>query len=204
VIRRRLEAWALHRFSHRYNRKTDSIKRELLMQVAGRVLEIASGTGANLAYYRKDIEWTGLDPNPHAHRYALQTAQRLGLHAMTQAGRAEALPFESGSFDSVVATLTLCSVQDPAAALREVRRILRPGGRFFFLEHVAAPPHSPHRPVQERARPWFRCLLGCNPALDTESLIRAAGFHLGPICAHQVDIPVVRPHITGVVHCQEG
>jgi ubiquinone/menaquinone biosynthesis C-methylase UbiE len=204
VIRQRLEAWALHRFSHRYNRKTSSIKRELLAPVAGRVLEIASGTGANLAYYGKEVEWTGLDPNPHGHRYALQTAQRLGLQARTYTGRAEGLPFEPGAFDCVVATLTLCSVQDPAAALREVRRVLRPGGRFFFLEHVAAPPDSSHRLVQERARPWFRCLLGCNPALETASLIRGAGFHLGAIREHMIDMPVVRPHITGVVRCEEG
>jgi len=89
---------------------------------------------------------------------------------------AEKLPFSDGSFDSAIATLTLCSVADPAAAFAEVRRVLRPGGRLFLLEHV----HNawqPARRLQSLAAPtWRRLAWGCRLDQDTVGLLKAAGF----------------------------
>ena len=92
-------------------------------------------------------------------------------------GRAEALPVGDRSVDAVVSTLVLCSVDDLGEALREVRRVLRPGGRFVFIEHVGAPHGTRLRGFQERLAPWWLGVTGeCRMARDTEAAIREAGF----------------------------
>jgi ubiquinone/menaquinone biosynthesis C-methylase UbiE len=194
-----MEAWALQRFTGLYNRRTAETKGRLLGPLRGRVLEIASGTGGNLGFYAREVEWTGVDVNPHSHGYAAREAVRVGVRARCCLAPAERLPFAAGEFDAVVSTLALCSVRDPEQVLAEVGRVLRAGGRLVFLEHVAAERDSPHRRVQERAAPFFRCCLGCNPRLETERLIRRAGFTEGAIESLRVDLPVVRPHIAGSV-----
>src|SRR6185295_4957831 len=112
-----------------------------------------------------------------SHQRLLEEAARLGLGAEVRLGTAERLPFPDQSADAVVASLVLCTVRDPAAALREVRRMLRPGGRFVFIEHVGGEPGSRTHRAQRLVKPLWRVLGdGCHPDRDTEAAIREAGF----------------------------
>jgi len=107
-------------------------------QAEGRVLEVGVGTGLNLDHYAPDIHLTGVDFSPPMLDIARQRAQRLGRAIDLQHGDAQALEFPDGSFDTVVCTLALCSIPDDRQTLHEVGRVLRPGGRFLSLEHVAS------------------------------------------------------------------
>jgi ubiquinone/menaquinone biosynthesis C-methylase UbiE len=105
----------------------------------GRVLEIAVGTGRNLAYHRDDVELTGIELSPEMLAIAQRRREQLGRQAELRLGDAQALDFPDASFDSVVCTLALCTIPDDRKAVSEVRRVLRPGGRFLLLEHVRSP-----------------------------------------------------------------
>jgi SAM-dependent methyltransferase len=140
-------------------------RRALLAPLHGRVLEIGAGTGLNLRHYPDAVEELVLtEPEPAFHARLRRRAP-----AAVVAAPAEALPFDDASFDFVVSTLVLCTVADPAAAVRELRRVLRPGGRLVFIEHVRAEsPRLAH--WQDRlARPWRAFAAGCRcnqPTLD--------------------------------------
>jgi ubiquinone/menaquinone biosynthesis C-methylase UbiE len=169
----------------------------LFAGLQGDVLEVAAGTGANFDYLPPAIQWTGVDPNPHGARYCLPAAQQRGIPAAWRTAAAERLPFADGAFAHVVATLALCSMPTPAAALAEIRRVLAPGGTFVFLEHVAAESDTPTRRRQRWARPVFRCCFDCDPLLDTASLLERAGFAAVEIERFRLPIPLVGPHIAG-------
>ncbi len=162
------------------------------------VLEIGPGAGANLPYYPAGMRWIGVEPNPAMHPYLRERLSEFGLQAEVHAGHAEALPVAAASCDAVVSTLVLCSVRDPAAALREIRRVLRPGGRLLFLEHVAAPQSQPLYRWQRRLGPlWAKLADGCHPDRDTARALTQAGFTLGEL--ERFDGPgwLVRPHLCG-------
>lgn len=193
-----LGAFLLDRFAGIYARRTGERRARLFATATGRTLEIGAGTGANLAYLPRGLDWTGLDPNPHGARYAREAAKRAGCGFHYVSGRAEALPYAAGEFDTVIATLTLCSVDDPATVVEEIRRVLKPGGGFYFMEHVAAEPGTAQRCRQRMARPCFRCLAGCTPDRETEQLLRAARFRELQLDRFTADLPIVGPHICGV------
>jgi ubiquinone/menaquinone biosynthesis C-methylase UbiE len=108
---------------------------------AGDVLELGCGGGINMEFYdpMRIDSFTGLDPSPELLAMSRAAAAARGIDADIQGGVGEAMPFESGRFDTVVTTFTLCSVADPAAVLAEIRRVLKPGGTALFLEHGGAP-----------------------------------------------------------------
>lgn len=193
----RLHAFFLHYFSPRYNRLAGSRKQALFAGLSGPVLEVAAGTGANFAYLPPAIQWTGADPNRHGEAYCRRAAARRGIPACWRTAPAERLPFPDASFQHVIATLALCSVDHPGDALAEIRRVLAPGGSYHFLEHVAAPPESPTLRRQRLLRPFFRCCFHCNPMLDTGALIARAGFASVEMERFQLPIPIVGPHIAG-------
>ncbi len=145
---------------------------------SGDVLELGCGGAANLAYY----DWyrvkslLGIDPSPALLDRARVELAEAGRNGYFIDGVAEALPFASGSFDTVVTTFTLCSVQDPVAALTEARRVLRPGGRLLFVEHGLAPDPSPAR-WQGRIEPYWKHIAGgCHLTRPVTHAISAAGF----------------------------
>src|SRR4051812_23508201 len=105
----------------------------------GETLEIAVGTAMNLPHYRSGTPLTGIELSPAMLELAKQRATELGREVNFQVGDATALPFEDQSFDTVVCTFALCTIPDDAAAVAEVRRVLRPGGRFLLAEHVRSP-----------------------------------------------------------------
>ena len=147
----------------------------------GRVLEIGGGTGANLAYYPPSVSLTVVEPNPHMRRRLRRRAARLDRQVVLVSEVGERLPFPDESFDSVVTTLVLCMVEDLDQVVQETRRVLRPGGVFYFYEHVVA--EGPWlRRLQDRLNPAWRFLTtGCNLNRDIAGAIGAAGFR-------QVDI----------------
>lgn len=111
------------------------LRDEVVGTAQGAVLEIGAGTGLNLPRYRDVARLVASEPEAPMRRRLLARAQGAGVPVEVVAAPAEHLPFDDGEFDTVVSTLVLCSVDDPAAAVREVRRVLAPGGRFVFLEH---------------------------------------------------------------------
>jgi ubiquinone/menaquinone biosynthesis C-methylase UbiE len=143
-------------------------KRELFANLAGTVLEIGPGTGVNFQYMPAGVErWIGIEPNPHMHAELRDAGASSGLQAEFRTVSTEGMQVEDESVDAVLSTLVLCSVPDPTAVVRDIHRILKPGGRFVFLEHVAAPADTPLRRVQRIARPFWRYFAdGCH--LDRE------------------------------------
>lgn len=176
----------------------DRHKQTLLRDLRGDVLEIGPGTGPNLAFYDKSIRWTGIEPNPAMWPYLRQEAVRLGLTVDLREGRAEQLGVPDESCDAVVSTLVLCSVRSPQWVLQEIRRVLRPGGRFVFIEHVAAPAGTGLRRFQQVIRPLWKPLTeGCHPDRETWVTIEQAGFRTVQLEHFRISAPIVGPHIAG-------
>jgi len=141
---------------------------------AGRTLDLGSGTGRNLSWLPPGVRAVALDP----WRPLLEAARRRAPGVPLTQGRAEALPFRDGAFDTVLCGLVLCSVEDPMAALAEVRRVLRRGGEVRLLEHVRATTPRLAR-LQDLVQPaWTWCAGGCHPNRDTEGTLAAAGFEV--------------------------
>ncbi|MBP7951913.1 MAG: class I SAM-dependent methyltransferase [Sphingorhabdus sp.] len=143
----------------------------------GDVLEIGCGS-ANLPLYNwgNIKRLSGIDPSPQLLAGAQKAAAKAGYDVNFAAGIAEALPFDSESFDSVVTTFTLCSVQDQAAAISEARRVLRPGGMLYFAEHGKSPDPSPAR-WQKRIEPfWSKIAGGCQLTRGVAEPISTGGF----------------------------
>jgi ubiquinone/menaquinone biosynthesis C-methylase UbiE len=144
----------------------------------GHVLEIGIGTGLNLEHYDKAKikKIVGLDPGLEMHRLARKRVERTGLPVELVGLSAEKIPFEAGTFDTVVVTYSLCTIPDPVAALKEMRRVLKPGRKLIFCEHGLAPDESVRR-WQHRLTPlWSRLGGGCHLNRDIPALLREAGF----------------------------
>ena len=197
-LRQRFLAWVMHRFGGRHDRLIAHRKASLLGPLTGDILEVGPGTGVNLRYYASGIHWIGLEPNPFMHSHLQDTARRLGLHIDLRRGTGERIELPDGSIDAVVATLVLCSVKDIAAVLQEVHRVLKPGGKFVFVEHVAAPVGTGLRRLQNLGTPLTRWLGdGCHLNRETWHFIESAGFR-EVRCEHlRLPIPLNGPHIAG-------
>ena len=138
----------------------------------GRTLDVGCGTGRGLPLYGPDVRAIGLDPGWDS----LGRARRRAPGVPLVQGRAEALPFRGGTFDTVVASLVFCSVAEPARGLAEVKRVLRPDGRLRMLEHVRSR-RAWKAALQDRVQPiWTWASGGCHPNRDTERAVEAAGF----------------------------
>lgn len=178
-------------------------RRGLLGQAAGEVLEIGAGTGANIDCYTGSVTQLVLsEPDRHM-RKRLQEKLDRGLRINTRiaSGPAERLEADDASFDCVVTTLVCCSVKDLHICLGEARRVLRPGGRLFFLEHVAAEAGTSRRRWQNRINPLWKTVMGnCHLNRETEQAILEAGFDILQIERESLcKAPsIVRPTIRGI------
>ena len=151
---------------------------KVVPRAQGRVLELGIGLGLNLRFYDPErvSSVTGVDPARELRAAAESAPHDPRLSVNVEDGTAEALPFSDGSFDCVVCTFTLCSVQAPAQALAEARRVLRPAGRFLYCEHGLAPDPGVVK-WQRRIEPvWKRIAGGCHLTRPVTSAIEAAGF----------------------------
>ncbi len=162
----------------------------LLGSLHGTVLELGPGRGASLRYYPPDVRWIGVEPDArHRARVRLE-AGRLGRPAQVLAGRGERLDLPDAAVDAAVATFVLCSVADQAAVLAELVRVLRPGGRYVFAEHVAAPAGTWLRRGQHVVAAATRLFGGrCRPDRDTLPAVESAGFDVVELHTHTLTGP---------------
>ncbi|MGI8659661.1 MAG: class I SAM-dependent methyltransferase [Thermoleophilaceae bacterium] len=178
-------------------------RRRLVAAASGRTLELGAGTGANVELYPEAVtELVLTEPfGPMAARLRERVLRAGRDDAVVEVG-AEQLPFAADSFDTVVVTLVLCTVEDPAAALDEIARVLRPGGSFLFLEHVRSSDPKLARRQDRLHRPWHLFAHGCNCNRDTLAAIESSPL-LGAVTSRSA-VPkapaLVRPLLEGVAH----
>jgi ubiquinone/menaquinone biosynthesis C-methylase UbiE len=145
----------------------------LLSQATGRVLELGAGTGLNLPHYPDNLdELVMTEPSPPMVGRLERRAKKAGIPTSVMAADAERLPFEDDSFDTVVSTLVLCTVDDPHQAIKEIARVLRPGGELLFLEHVRSDSPRLARWQDRLHRPWHAFAAGCNANRPTVDMLR--------------------------------
>jgi ubiquinone/menaquinone biosynthesis C-methylase UbiE len=184
-------------------RGEDALRRELVSGLAGRVVEVGPGNGINFEHYPPTVaELVAVEPEPYLRGRAEETARAVGLAVRVLDGTASALPVDAGSADALVVAGVLCSVPDPAAALAEFRRVLRPGGELRFYEHVRSRRPGFARYQDAAALVWPRLMGGCQPNRDTLATIERGGFQIErcrgfPFPADARGHPVL-PRILGV------
>jgi len=163
-------------------------------------LEIGGGTGANLPFYLSNVDLTVAEPNPYMVKRLRRKSDKLGRKTIIVPDIGEKLSFPDASFDCVVSTLVLCMVKDPHQVICEARRMLRPGGAFFFYEHVVSKNPGMHK-WQNRLNPiWKFFTTGCNLNRDIASDIESAGFRQVEITYFNLSVwlPITIPNIVGV------
>jgi ubiquinone/menaquinone biosynthesis C-methylase UbiE len=182
----------------------------VLAQASGRTLELGAGTGANAAHYPAAVTDAVLtEPDPHMARRLRDklAAEPPGFGYEVVETGAESLPFDDESFDTVISTLVLCSVDDPDRVAGEVARVLRPGGSLLVLEHVRDPGDGRLGRWQDRLeRPWGWVGAGCHPNRNTAVTLAAAGFDVSGLDPGKLPKapPLVRPVIQGSVRSASG
>lgn len=151
-----------------------SMRRRIIPHMSGRVLEIGVGTGVNLSLYNKTVQVTGLDNNLE---YLGVAANRSSRAHLIQGDSAQ-LPFTDGSFDQAAGTLVMCSLPEPDLALRELKRVLVPGGWLILLEHVRGESGLMRSLTDRLAGRWYRFTQSCHIDRETENLVARSGFRI--------------------------
>ncbi len=164
------------------------------------VVELGPGVGANLRYLPPGTRLIAVEPNPYMHERLERAARRRGVELEIRTVAGERIDLPDASAEAVVSSLVLCSVRDPQAVLAEIRRVLKPGGRFSFAEHVVAKRRTPTRWSQRiLRRPWAWVFEGCSCERDLASVIGSAGFarlDISPYRIHSAFLPF-NTHIAG-------
>lgn len=196
-----LNAWLLSLAEGVMHRAYGRRKRSVWGDLPSTIVEVGAGAGANFRYYPKHATVIGIEPNPAMHPHLRSKADRHHLNLDIRGLVGEQMDLPDGSADAVVGTLVLCSVTDPDQVLSEIRRILRPMGRYIFLEHVAAVQDTPMRSFQEYLKkPWHWLFDGCHLNRDTHMAISRAGFASVDMDCFKMKAPFMpfAPHIFGV------
>jgi ubiquinone/menaquinone biosynthesis C-methylase UbiE len=175
----------------------------LLVDLSGEILEIGAGTGLNLRHYPDSVtRLTLAEPDPHMARRLRDklAGVRPGIAVDVIETTAESLPFADDSFDAVVSTLVLCTVNSPEQVAGEIRRVLRPGGELRLIEHVRDRESTGRARMQDLLeRPWGWVAGSCHPNRDTRATLEAAGFDTAAVQKGEFDAagPLVKPLIAG-------
>jgi SAM-dependent methyltransferase len=179
-------------------------RRRLLAGLSGRIVEVGAGHGLNFAHYPSGVtEVSAIEPEPTLRAAASEAALGAPVTVTVRDGTAESLPLAAGEADAAVASLVLCSVPDQAAALRELHRVVRPGGELRFYEHVIAlcQPKRAILQLADHSGLWPAIAGGCHPARDTGAAIEAAGFTIEELDRFGFSASALEPsvpHILGV------
>ena len=171
-----------------------------LAPATGETIDIGAGTGLNLGLFPDAVSRLVLaEPNRHMASRLRQKVDDEGSSAEVVEAPAEQLPFPDASFDTAAFTLVLCTVPDQEAALAEAARVLRPGGRLMFLEHVRADNERTARWQDRLQRPWHFVAAGCHANRDTEAAIRRSPFEIEDLEAGEIPkaLPIMKPMIRG-------
>jgi ubiquinone/menaquinone biosynthesis C-methylase UbiE len=210
TIRQRIMAWSYERTMTRYENDAGPRRTGLLVNLGQRIVELGPGSGVNLKHVNEasevpsDLEWIGVEPSAPMREKLLLRAKTdcpdLKIRFADQENGI--IDVESSWADTVICTLVLCSVPDQAAVLAEAHRILKPGGRLLFMEHVAAPRGSLLRAVQSVVTPFWMLLTdGCKLNRDTGAVLARAGFRHLELVDYRTTPGAtpffVRPHIYG-------
>jgi ubiquinone/menaquinone biosynthesis C-methylase UbiE len=175
------------------------IRREALAAASGRTIDIGAGTGLNVELYPEGItELVLAEPDEHMLKHLWPKLGESGRAAEAVQAPAERLPFDDDSFDTAVFTLVLCTVPDPRAALAEAARVLKPGGRLLFVEHVRSPEPGLARWQDRLERPWRFLGDGCHCNRDTVATIEASPFDLERV--ERGELPKAPPLVKPLVH----
>jgi ubiquinone/menaquinone biosynthesis C-methylase UbiE len=175
-------------------------RRALLDRASGRTLEIGAGTGANLELYPEAVtELVLTEPDEHMRTQLERKVTAAGRRPDVVGAGAERLPFPDASFDTVVATLVLCTIPAPRRALEEISRVLKPDGRLLFLEHVRSEDSGTARWQDRLERPWGWFGRGCHPNRDTVAMIDESALEIGTLERDRMPKapPIVRPLVVG-------
>ncbi len=176
-VRKNIDAAFLSFYESYLHKKYGNMKKELFAGLPPSIVEIGPGPGVNFRYYPENTYVTAIEPDKKWHRVLRRKAEKFGMKIDIKTGYGENLCLEQSSAQCVVATLVFCSVNKPEKVIAEILRILRPGGKFIFLEHVAAPKGTNLRMFQEIIKvPWKLIFDGCNVNRDTADIIKSAGF----------------------------
>ena len=195
------------REQRRPDQEARELRRRVLAELRGNVIEVGSGDGRSFEHYPPGVErLLAVEPDGTARAAAAERARRATVPIDVVEGTAEQLPVEDGAFDAAVLMGVLCSVPDPAAALGELRRVLRRGGELRFWEHVRSG-NAAFRGLQRATDSafWTRALGGCETTRDTAAAIVAAGFEIVTLERgfHSSSLLTITsaPYILGTARC---
>lgn len=170
--------------------KFRDIRKKLIGQAKGRVLEIGSGTGVNFEFYNGVSDVTAIEPNSIMRKKSMMNAKELNIPIEVMNGNAMSLPFNDDTFDSAVATLVFCTIDEPLKALQELRRVCKHGARILSFEHVRTT--GWRGVVQDILTPaWSKMCDGCHLNRETQQLINFAGFKIESATSYYTDIFLV-------------
>jgi len=164
------------------------------------IVEIGSGVGANFRYMRPGTTVIAIEPNPHMHRPLRLAAERREIELEIRDVVGERIDLPDSTADAVISSLVLCTVANPSKVVSEVLRVLRPGGRYSYLEHVVVEEGTPTRRVQRMVRrPWAWVFEGCSCERDLQTVIRSAGFSFVENHSYRIHSPFLpfNTHIAG-------
>jgi ubiquinone/menaquinone biosynthesis C-methylase UbiE len=200
-LSQRLFAFWYDKLNYAVEWRLTDYRRRTAGRATGDVLEIGGGTGVNLRFYPHNIDLTMVEPNPHMVPQLQRRAKKHNIELTIVPDYGEALSFDDESFDTVVTTLVLCTVKDLDKVVSEARRVLRPGGSFYFYEHVQS--HNERRQKWENFfNPfWKWATTGCNLNRDIEGAIRRGGFTEVDVDEFDLSfkgVPLTLPNIVGV------
>lgn len=197
------------KFLSQYDEESYSVhgdkKSRLFARVEGEVLEVGPGTGVNFEFLKeRNIKWTGIEPNAAMHPFLFKNAEKSDIEASLLECYTEEICLADNTMDYVISTEVLCSVTNLEKSLQEIRRVLRPGGTFIFMEHVVDKQNALRRMVQKIVpyTPWRYFSDGCHPARDISSAINKARFSKVSCKNYMregsgIIVSINRPHIFG-------